>query len=209
MINTGSKDLDGFLEGYDKVTVIYGPAASGKTTLCLLATLQQLKNNKKVLFLDTENGFSIDRFKQLAGDDYKKYLDNVFLFQITNFKTQQQKIKDVKNLIEKGDITLVVVDTIGNFYRRLLKGHKDLANNMLGSQLRILKDIAKKVPVLITNQVYMDIEKNQIKTVGNEILSKNCDSFIELTNNPRKIILRKPDKKEFSFKIVNDGVLKV
>ncbi len=208
MISTGSKDLDEFLEGYNKVSVIYGPAASGKTTLCLLATLQQVKNNKKVLFLDTENGFSIDRFKQLAKDNYEKYLDNVFLFKIKNFKEQQQKIKDIKDLTEKSNISLVVIDNIVIFYRMLLKRKKDLANNMLISQLRILNEISNKIPVIITSQVYSDIEDNKIKIVGGKILENNCNILIELQNNPRKLIL-KNEKNEFLFKVVNEGIYKV
>ena len=101
MIKTGSKDLDDFLDGYDNdITMIYGKGATGKTTIVKLAAIEQLKQNKKVIYLDIENGFSLDRFKQLAGGNYKNYLDNLFLFKIKNFKEQHMKIKDLKKLID-------------------------------------------------------------------------------------------------------------
>ena len=52
MVLTGSQELDKFLKEYKNVTLIYGPAGSGKSTLCLLAAIEQALNNKKVLFLN-------------------------------------------------------------------------------------------------------------------------------------------------------------
>ena len=78
MINTipsGSKILDKMLNGgYEKdiITTIYGPAGSGKTILCLLCSVNMTRNNKKVIYVDTENNFSIERLKQIAPYDYNK-----------------------------------------------------------------------------------------------------------------------------------------
>ena len=68
-ISAGSYDLNKWLfGGYDKdiITTIYGPAGSGKTNFCLLAAVSQAKKQKKVIYIDTEGGFSIDRVKQLS-----------------------------------------------------------------------------------------------------------------------------------------------
>ena len=51
------------------IKLIYGPAAAGKTTYCLLTSISMAKKGKKVMFIDTENGFSIERLKQLCGPD--------------------------------------------------------------------------------------------------------------------------------------------
>ncbi|MDP6642427.1 MAG: ATPase domain-containing protein [Candidatus Nanoarchaeia archaeon] len=208
MISTGSKDLDEFLGGYgDHISALYGKAATGKTTCGMLATLNLLKQDKKVIYLDVEDSFSLDRLKQLTKEDYQKYLDNLFLLKIKNFKEQGVKIKELKSLIEKGNFSLVVVDTIGMYYRRMVKGHKDLANNMLISQLRNLKEL--KIPILITNQVYSNINIDEKMMVGHNIVERYCNCLIELDKNiKRKIKLIKPIKKEMYFEIKEDGIFK-
>tara|TARA_Y100000310_G_scaffold159627_1_gene159287 strand:+ start:48979 stop:49614 length:636 start_codon:yes stop_codon:yes gene_type:complete len=208
---TGSKDLDEFLGGYGKhITIIYGKAATGKTTCCMLAALEQLKQNKKVLYLDIENSFSLERFEQLAKEDYKKYLDNLILLRIKNFKEQSLKIKELKKLIEKGNFSLIVVDTIGVYYRRLVKSKKDLANNMLVSQLKNLKELSNETPVLITNQVYSKLDVNEELMVGHNNIERFANCLIELDKNDnRKIKLIKPVKKDMLFEIKDEGMFKV
>ena len=70
-IPSGSKVLDRMLnEGYEKdvITTIYGPAGSGKTVLCMLCSINMCRNKKKVIYVDTENSFSIERLKQIELD---------------------------------------------------------------------------------------------------------------------------------------------
>jgi len=74
-ISAGSYDLNTFLHGgyeTDIVTVFYGGAGTGKTNLCLLTAVSQAKKGNKVIFVDSEGGFSVERVKQLAGEDYEK-----------------------------------------------------------------------------------------------------------------------------------------
>src|SRR3989339_1589394 len=55
--------IDQLLGGYEKdiITTIYGPAGSGKTTLCLLCAMNTAREGKKVIYIDTENNFSVER----------------------------------------------------------------------------------------------------------------------------------------------------
>ena len=62
MIKTGTEELDNFLENYKGLTTLYGEGGSGKTTLCMLAAIEQALNNKKVLYLDTETAESYAGF---------------------------------------------------------------------------------------------------------------------------------------------------
>ena len=210
MINTGSKDLDEFIGGYgNNITMIYGKAAAGKTTCCMLAAIEQLKQNKKVIYLDTENSFSLDRFKQLAGKNPDKYLDNLFMLKVSDFKTQGEKIKDILSLIEKSRFSLIIVDTIGIYYRRIVKSHKDLANNMLVSQIKNLQEISGKVPAIITNQVYNKIDIDEDVMLGYNLIERYCNCLIKLSKNiKRKIKLIKPIKKEMFFEIEDNGIFK-
>ena len=97
-ISTGAEVLNTLLEGgYEKdaITTIYGPAGSGKTNLALLAAAEMAKN-KKVIFIDTEGGFSITRLKQIVSG-YEQILGNIVFLQPTNFE-EQKNYKMVANL---------------------------------------------------------------------------------------------------------------
>ena len=87
-ISTGADFVDELLDGgyeADAITTIYGPAGAGKTNLALLAALDIAKQGKKVIFVDTEGGFSVSRLKQLL-PEYKKLLDKIIdgAFEVSN-----------------------------------------------------------------------------------------------------------------------------
>ena len=68
-ISAGSFDFNEWLYGgyeSDIITMIAGPPGSGKTNLCILAACSQAKKRKKVIFMDTEGGFSVDRVRQIV-----------------------------------------------------------------------------------------------------------------------------------------------
>src|SRR3990170_8202180 len=89
-ISTGCAAMDDFLEGgYDKdtITTIYGPAGSGKTNLVLLCAAQVAGSGKKVIFVDTEGGFSIDRLSQITPES-EKVIENTIFLKPTTFNEQ-------------------------------------------------------------------------------------------------------------------------
>jgi len=61
------KLLNGGIER-DAITNIYGPAGSGKTNIALAATIIT-SGEKKVIYMDTEGSFSLERFRQLGGNE--------------------------------------------------------------------------------------------------------------------------------------------
>ena len=65
---TGTPVFDALLSGYEGgvLTALYGPAGTGKTTICLLAAIAAIRAGKKVIFVDTENPFCLISFLILS-----------------------------------------------------------------------------------------------------------------------------------------------
>ncbi len=200
-LSTNSKVIDKLLDGGiedDVVTTVYGPAASGKTTLCLLSMISA-SHYGKVLFVDTEGGFSVERLKQLT-PKYKNILEKTLFLKPTTFVEQTKAFDNIKSVVLEGKtkFSLVIVDTISALYR---VGKEDTPikelNKKFGYQLNILTQITrkKKIPVLITSQVYADFEnKNNVNIVGGDIIKYASKCMIELeilSNNKRRAILIK------------------
>jgi DNA repair protein RadB len=182
-----------------------------------LCAINVARNNKKVIYIDTEGSFSLDRLRQIALD-YKKILGRMIFLRPTSFQEQKKDFEKLKDIIND-KIGLIIVDTIGMLYRIELGTSKDIyeVNRELGKQISYLSEICRKkqIPVLLTNQVYSDFKnKGQIKIVGGDLLKYGSKCLIELqiTNqNNRRAILKKhrsiPQEKQILFKIVETGVL--
>ena len=203
MIKTDSEPLNEVLKGEKKeICCIYGEPASGKTTIVKEAAVYQSKNNKKVIFIDSEKSFSIERLMQLCNND-KNVVKNIFVLKPKSLKVQG---KYLKRLLKLKDLDLVIIDSIGIYHRYELKKDASKANKEMHQQFNILSELcSKKIGVLITNQVYTDIEKNEVNLVGGNMLRNWSKYLIKLDKNPRKLILEKPEKKEVLFKIGNEG----
>ena len=199
----------------DTITTIFGPPACGKTTLCLQFTNEVLKNKKKVLYIDTEGGFSVERFNQLC--EKNSDLEKIFILSPKSFEEQHKTIKDLsKHIKDSKDIGLIIVDSLVMLYRLKLGDAPQKINKELGEQLRTLTEISRnfKIPILVTNQMYKEFDTNKVKMVGGltiEYWSKTIIEF-EINENLKTMILRKHKyKKEGekkNFEITNSGVVK-
>lgn len=234
-ISTGSYDLNKWLYGgyeEDIITMIAGSPGSGKTNFCILTSCSQAKKGNKVLFIDTEGGFSVDRVKQIVGENYENYLKNIILLEPVNFKEEREIFKKILDKIKKEHINLIVVDSMAMLYRLELgdavKSKNDEriseVNREVARQMRILAEIArkKKIPVIITNQVYNEFvpqenwkkeSERNTNIVGGDLMKYWSKCIIELKNNSgrRKAILlkhRSLPEKEFAFEIKNKGIFK-
>jgi len=220
-IPTGSKILDKMLKGgyeTDIITTIYGPAGSGKTNLAMLCSVTRARKGKKVIYVDTENSFSVERLKQIA-PDYKSILENMVFLKPVSFDEQKKSFEKLRNLVND-KIGLIVIDTIAMLYRIELGQNQEEVyeiNSALGKQIAYLAEIArcKNIPVLITNQVYSNFdEKGKVNIVGGDILKYGSKCLIELQITPqhnRRAILKKhrsiPEDKSIYFKIVERGII--
>jgi len=119
-ISTGSFDFNDFLGGgyeRDVITMIAGSPGSGKTNLSLLVACSQANLDKKVIFVDSEGGFSVERVKQIVGESFEKILEKIFLLEPTNFEEQKECFKKLNDKIKKGHADLIVIDGMAMLYR--------------------------------------------------------------------------------------------
>ncbi|MBD3204404.1 AAA family ATPase [Candidatus Woesearchaeota archaeon] len=220
MVEPGTPVLKNLIDSYKKkkITMIYGPGASGKTTCCYLCSIQCAKTRSSVIYIDTENGFNSERFSQLAGEKCADFLKNIFLFRINDFNEQIKIFKKLKKFCSNDKLQVIIVDTIGNHYRRELKKDYKKANREIMIQMKILEEIASENNkiILLTNQVYQNIEKqNEITLVGGNMMKCTGDCLIELKkthDNDRFAVLRKdydsddPLEKKVKFEIREKGI---
>jgi len=233
-ISAGSYDFNKWLfGGYDKdiITTIYGPAGCGKTNFCMMAAASAARHGGKVIFIDTEGGFSVERFKQLVKENANEALQNILLLKPTTFEEQWDAFgKLLKEIKSNNEVSLIVVDGMTMLYRLLMAESKsdkakiDDINSRLARQMRMLAEISRKrdIPVLATNQVYYeflseeDLKAGKEKTanmVGGDILRYWSKCIIELKNNrgKRAAVLRKHraiGEKELVFEICDEGIRK-
>ena len=223
-IPTGSKVLDKMLDGgYEKdvITTIYGPAGSGKTNLCILCAIKTARLGKKIIYIDTENSFSIERFKQICDSiklNYLKTINNMVFFKPISFLEQKKTFEKLKDTLT-GKVGLVIVDSIAMLYRLEMGKDNDVydTNRELGRQIGYLTEIARKkeIPVLVTNQVYSDFEdKEKVNLVGGDLRKYGSKCLLELQITPsgnRLCIIKKhrsiPAEKSITFKIVQGGII--
>jgi len=217
-IETKNKVLDKLLDGgieRDIVTTIYGPPGSGKTLICLIASIAVASSGKKVIYIDTEGGFSVERLKQLT-NDYKTVFDNILFLNPTNFSEQKRVFYKLKSIINEM-IGLIIVDSISMLYRLELKREEEIheINRELAQQISYLNEIARKknIPILITNQVYSSFDdRNKVNIVGGDVLKYGSKCLVELQitpNNKRKAILKKHRsmaEREITFEIKENGI---
>ena len=105
--------LDELLKGgfeNDIITTIYGPSGAGKTNICVVAAVAVAKQGGKVIFIDTEGGFSAERVRQICGNETEKILDRIFFFKPTDFKEQQEVFEKIKEINEKRNTAIIVVE---------------------------------------------------------------------------------------------------
>jgi DNA repair protein RadB len=216
-ITTGSGVFDDLLNGgyeTDIVTTVFGPSASGKSNLAMLAAASHADG--KVVFVDTESGLSVRRLQQLS-EDAETVLENTMVLQPSSLDEQGAAFERLKNTLDES-VNLVVVDSIAMLYRLEIAKHSDVksTNQQLAEQIANLIRIArdKTIPVLITNQVYNDFDEDEsVNLVGGDILKYGSKCLIELhrDGDDRYATVRKHrsmrEGKSAVFQIVDEGIV--
>jgi DNA repair and recombination protein RadB len=227
-ISTGSFDFNSFLGGgYEPgvVSMFVGPPGSGKSNFVILFACS-IARHEKVIFVDTEGGFSVDRVCQIVGKEkLKDILENIFVLNPVDFSAQEASFEKLKKYLKEGNVGSVIVDSIGILYRlelgeaSVLK-NEERVNEVNLKMLRQIKDLVeiarvRQIPVVVTNQVYSNFFKTgegDFGIVGGDIFQYWSKCIIEVTKSGgRKVKVlkhRSLGEKEMKFEIRDDGIFR-
>jgi DNA repair protein RadB len=140
----------------ETVSLVYGEAETGKTSLAVQCAVNYARRGIRSLFIDTDGTFSYERLSQIAKYDYQKISPFMIIMRPTTFQDQSRAIDHLEKVISK-KFGLIVVDTITSLYRIELGNTEETyaANRELNRQLAVLTHISKKcgVAILIISQV--------------------------------------------------------
>ena len=157
-ISTGSISIDyalgigGVPRG--RVVEIYGPEASGKTTLALQVIAQAQKAGGNAAFVDAEHALD-PRYARNLGVD----LDNLLVSQPDH---GEQALEIVEVLVRSGGIDVVVVDSVAALVPRAeIDG--EMGDAQVGLQARLMSQALRKLTGVVSKSRTCLIFINQLR----------------------------------------------
>ena len=185
-IPTGSISLDLALGGgipKGRIIEIYGPEASGKTTLAMHIVSEVQKSGGVAAFIDAEHALDPERAKAI-GVKVDKLL-------ISQPDSGEQALDIVEALVRSNSVDIIVVDSVAALTPRAeLEGemgdsHMGLHARLMSQALRKLTGIISKsrATVIFINQIRMKIGimfGNPETTTGGQALKFYCSVRIEI-----------------------------
>jgi len=206
--------LEGGFEG-GAITLLFGEAGSGKTNICLQVASMVASSGKKVIYIDTE-GVSLERLKQIAGESYDEVMKNILFFEPHNFDDQEKFVDKAVKLAESSlEVGVMILDSATIHYRLTRNDEEMGVRKSLSPQLAKLLSAArsKDIPIILTSQVYTDIDKGTFEPLGGHVLLHNAKAIIRFdkvgTNTRRAVIIKHRHLEEgrrTEFKITKNGV---
>ncbi len=137
-----------------RVTEIFGPEASGKTTVCLHLIAETQKRGGTAAFIDAEHALYPDRAKTIGVN-----LDDLIISQPD---TGEQALEIVETLIRSGGIDLIVIDSVAALVPRAeIEG--EMGDSMMGVQARLMSQALRKLTGAISKTNTAVVFTNQIR----------------------------------------------
>jgi DNA repair protein RadB len=197
-IPTGCISLDKLLGGgfpLESVSLIYGEAETGKTSLAVQCAVNCARRGNKSLFIDTDGTFSYERLSQIAEYDYEKISPLMIIMRPTTFQEQSRAIDQLEKVVTN-KFGLIVVDTVTSLYRVELDGTEEtyVANRELNRQLAVLTQIVKTcgVAALVISQVRSVPlgETIEMKPVATRVLNYWSDIILDMKRTGQTRVIK-------------------
>jgi len=157
-IPTGAINLDaaigvgGIPRG--RITEIYGPESSGKTTLCLHVVANAQRQGGVAAFIDAEHALDTEYARKLGVD-----VDNLLISQPD---TGEQALEICEILVRSGAVDIVVVDSVAALVPKAeIEG--DMGDSHVGLQARLMSQALRKLTGAIARSKTSVIFINQLR----------------------------------------------
>ena len=157
-IGTGAINLDsaigigGIPRG--RITEIYGPESSGKTTLCLHVIANAQRAGGIAAFIDAEHALDVGYSRRLGVD-----VDNLLVSQPD---TGEQALEIAEVLIRSNAVDVVVVDSVAALVPRAeIEG--EMGDSHVGLQARLMSQALRKLTGAVARSQTSVIFTNQIR----------------------------------------------
>ncbi len=157
-VSTGSLSLDfalgigGIPKG--RITEIFGPESSGKTTIALHVIAEVQKEGGKAAFIDAEHALDPVYAKKL-GVDINELL-------VSQPDDGNQALEIAETLVNSGAIDIIVIDSVAALVpRQELEG--DMGESHVGVQARLMSQAMRKLSGAIAKSNCIVIFTNQLR----------------------------------------------
>ncbi len=157
-IPTGAINLDaaigvgGIPRG--RVTEIFGPESSGKTTLCLHVVANAQRAGGVAAFIDAEHALDIDYAKKLGVD-----VENLLVSQPD---TGEQALEICEILVRSGAVDIVVIDSVAALVPKAeIEG--EMGDSHVGLQARLMSQALRKLTGAIARSRTSVVFINQLR----------------------------------------------
>lgn len=158
VVSTGCLPVDialgvgGFPRG--RIIEIFGPEASGKTTICLSTIAQAQKHGGIAAFIDAEHALD-PLWAQRLGVKLDELL-------ISQPDTGEQALEIAESLIRSGGIDVLVIDSVAALVPRAeIEG--EMGESVMGLQARLMSQALRKLTGVISKSKTVAIFTNQLR----------------------------------------------
>ncbi|MBI4080907.1 MAG: recombinase RecA [Candidatus Levybacteria bacterium] len=137
-----------------RIIEIYGPEASGKTTICLSTIAQAQKHGGVAAFIDAEHALD-----PLWAEKIGVKLDELLISQPD---TGEQALEITESLVRSGGIDVLVIDSVAALVPRAeIEG--EMGDAMMGLQARLMSQALRKLTGVISKSKTVLIFTNQLR----------------------------------------------
>mgnify|MGYP001602093779 CR=1 FL=1 len=137
-----------------RIVEIYGPEASGKTTVCLSTIAEAQKTGGVAAFIDAEHALDPQWAEALGVK-----LDDLLISQPD---TGEQALEIAETLIRSGGIDIIVIDSVAALVPRAeIEG--EMGDSMMGVHARLMSQALRKLTAVISKSKTVVIFTNQLR----------------------------------------------
>lgn len=137
-----------------RIVEIYGPEASGKTTVCLSTIAEAQKVGGVAAFIDAEHALD-PQWAEVLGVK----LDDLLISQPD---TGEQALEIAETLIRSGGIDVIVIDSVAALVPRAeIEG--EMGDSMMGVHARLMSQALRKLTAVISKSKTVVIFTNQLR----------------------------------------------